>query len=373
MADTAAHLVDHVFPHVPVRQLARRSLGEGGWVLSLPRKIRYILARDAKLLSRTLRIFVAEVYRDLRRRAGIRRASEGLCGSVTGIQRWGGAINLNVHFHTMVLDGVYACDASTGELRFHRVRPPSKENLERVISRARSRILKFLARSGCAVGLSEDEELACNEEPSAMDVVQGASIQEWIGLSDQARKVPVLGGNGQGWTKLPEKEYCASTRDGWSLQARVRIGAGNRKGLEKLCRYILRPPFAEDRLSRLPDGRVLYEFRRPRRDGASHVLLTPVEFLEKLAALVPPPQSHLLSYHGVLAPNSRARRKVVPVAPDAGSSPAGDCGRSGGNGSPGPSTARAVSNQRSECTPVPLDGRAVPLGPAHANPATSEE
>ena len=58
----------------------------------------------------------------------------------------------------MVLDGVYAYDASTGELRFHRVRAPSKENLERVILRARERILKFLARKGCAVGLPEDEE-----------------------------------------------------------------------------------------------------------------------------------------------------------------------------------------------------------------------
>ncbi len=84
MADTAAHLVDHVFPHVPVRQ----------WVLSLPRKIRYILARDAKLLSGTMRIFVTEIFRDLRRRSGIRRASEGQCGSVTGIQRFGGAVNL---------------------------------------------------------------------------------------------------------------------------------------------------------------------------------------------------------------------------------------------------------------------------------------
>ncbi len=67
MADTAAHLVDHVIPYVPLRQ----------WVLSLPRKIRYILARDAKLLSRTLRIFVSEIFRDLRRRTSIRGASDG--------------------------------------------------------------------------------------------------------------------------------------------------------------------------------------------------------------------------------------------------------------------------------------------------------
>ena len=85
MSDTAAHLVDRVFPRVPVRQ----------WVLSLPRPMRYVLARDAKLLSRALKIFVSEIVRHLKRKAGHRPAREVLTGAVTGIQRYGGAINLN--------------------------------------------------------------------------------------------------------------------------------------------------------------------------------------------------------------------------------------------------------------------------------------
>ena len=53
MAESAAHLVDHVFPRVPVRQ----------WVLSLPIRLRFILAYDAELCSKVLNVFIREVYR----------------------------------------------------------------------------------------------------------------------------------------------------------------------------------------------------------------------------------------------------------------------------------------------------------------------
>jgi hypothetical protein len=68
-----------------------------------------------------------------------------------------------------------------------------------------------------------------------------------------------------------------------------------------VCRYVSRPPIANERLSRLADGRVLYRLKRRWRDGTTHVLFEPVDFLGRLAALVPPPRAHLVRYHGVLA------------------------------------------------------------------------
>jgi hypothetical protein len=109
----------------------------------------------------------------------------------------------------------------------------------------------------------------------------------------------------------PDKPYCVSF-DGFSLEAGVRIRKGDREGLERLCRYVTRPAFSQERLSLLPDGRVRYELRRPRPDGSTSLVLTPLELLEKLAALVPPPRSHLVVYHGILAPHCRSRRFVVP-------------------------------------------------------------
>ena len=92
MADTAAHLIDSVFPIVPVRQ----------WVLSLPFALRYRMAYDSRLMSDVLNVFVRAVLGSLRSRAreslGL-RSSQG--GAVTFVQRFGDALNCNVHFHML--------------------------------------------------------------------------------------------------------------------------------------------------------------------------------------------------------------------------------------------------------------------------------
>ncbi|MFO0690016.1 MAG: transposase [Myxococcota bacterium] len=98
MADTAAHLVERVLPEVPVRQ----------WVLTLPYPLRYRCAWNSRLTSEVLSAFLRSVFADQRLRArrlfGVRK---GQCGSVTFIQRFGSALNLAPHFHSLVLDGVY--------------------------------------------------------------------------------------------------------------------------------------------------------------------------------------------------------------------------------------------------------------------------
>ena len=94
---------------------------------------------------------------------------------------------------------------------------------------------------------------------------------------------------------------CASL-DGFSLHAQVRVAAEDRERLEHLVRYVRRPALASERLSLDERGRVLLELRHPWRDGTTHLVFEPLVFLERLAALVPHPREHLLTYHGVLAP-----------------------------------------------------------------------
>jgi hypothetical protein len=114
MADTGAHLVDRVFPEVPVRQ----------WVLSLPFGLRYRLAYDSSLVRDVLQIFVRAVFASIRRRAGIHSSNrQARCGAVSFVQRSGDAMNLNVHFHTMALDGIYIVNEE-GEIVFRDVVPP---------------------------------------------------------------------------------------------------------------------------------------------------------------------------------------------------------------------------------------------------------
>lgn len=102
---------------------------------------------------------------------------------------------------------------------------------------------------------------------------------------------------------------------GFSLHAGVAVGASDRAGLEKVCRYMGRPPLASERLERPPDGRILYRLRHRWRDGTSALILEPREFMARLAAQVPPPRAHQVRYQ--LAPCAAWRPYVIPVGDDA--------------------------------------------------------
>lgn len=93
----------------------------------------------------------------------------------------------------------------------------------------------------------------------------------------------------------------------------ARVPARDRARLERLIRYMARPPLAGERLEMLPDGRLAYEFKSPWRDGTSRVICTPLEFIEKLVPLVPKPRVHLTRYSGVLGPAAKWRPAVVPL------------------------------------------------------------
>ena len=93
-------------------------------------------------------------------------------------------------------------------------------------------------------------------------------------------------------------------RAAFPLHAATRIAGPDRRGLERLCRYVARPALVGGRLRILDADHLSFALKTPWPDGSSHLLLSPMELLEKLAALVPPPRFHLLRYHGVLAPRA---------------------------------------------------------------------
>ena len=105
---------------------------------------------------------------------------------------------------------------------------------------------------------------------------------------------------------------CANAQ-GFSLHAGVRCDANDRQGVEQLCRYITRPAISNERLAINREGNVVLKLKTPWRNGATHIVLTPMEFMQRLAALVPRPRLHLIRFHGVLAPNAKLRSRVVPV------------------------------------------------------------
>jgi hypothetical protein len=85
---------------------------------------------------------------------------------------------------------------------------------------------------------------------------------------------------------------------GFSLDARVRIEAQDRQGLERLLRYCARPPFAADRLSALDARRLIYHLPKPGPNGRSQIILSPLERIGRIAVLVPPPGHHRHRWSG---------------------------------------------------------------------------
>jgi hypothetical protein len=90
-----------------------------------------------------------------------------------------------------------------------------------------------------------------------------------------------------------------------------------RDRLERLCRYITRPSLSLERLSTNAAGQVVYALKNPFRDGTTHILFSPEDFIARLAALVPRPRLNLTRYHGVFAPSSPMRRAIVPTPTNA--------------------------------------------------------
>ena len=111
----------------------------------------------------------------------------------------------------------------------------------------------------------------------------------------------------------------------WDLDAEVAVEAHDRERLEHLCRYLLRPPLALDRLRLLADGKVCVELKRPWSDLTTHVTMTPDAFIARLATtrfvipdggLVPRPRRNTTIYFGLLAANSKGREEIVPCPED---------------------------------------------------------
>ena len=97
------------------------------------------------------------------------------------------------------------------------------------------------------------------------------------------------------------------------MHAGVDIGPHQREKLERLCRYVSRPPVAGERLALSASGQVRYTLKTPYRDGTTQIVLEPLDLLARVAALVPPPRMHLTRFHGVFAPHSKLRAAVTPA------------------------------------------------------------
>jgi len=308
MSEEAAYLVDMVLPEAGYRQ----------WTVTFPFSVRFLMARDHRLITAIFGIVLRLIFawqRRQARRAGhrdVRPAAVGL------IQRFGGALNCNVHGHLLIPDGVFvrgegedqgedqdeAQDQGEREtLRLVPLGPPETADLERLVVRLARRTVRLL-----------EQRFGALEVGAEGDTLEGA-IGEAMSQTPESPRHALTAEDAEETTEPRTSRRCASV-DGFSIHANTAVAAGNRVGLEKLLRYGMRPPFSQDRLSLGEDGKVHLRLQRPwpTRDGVSVLTFEPLAFLRRLSPLIPPPYAHTIRYWGLLAPNA-TWRDLLPAAP----------------------------------------------------------
>jgi hypothetical protein len=255
MAETAAHLVDHVFPRLPVRQ----------WVVSFPKWLRYFLKKDPAVLSAALGIVLRIIEQSVR--AGCPGAGPNArMGAVVFIHQFGSSLNEHIHFHIVVIDGVFEPSDNDAGVVFFEAMALDESTITEVQATIRRRVLKAFVRRGL---LNPDER---------------QTLEQW--------------------------EHGG----GFSVDAQVRIEGWDRQALERLLRYCARPPFALERLEEVDAQQIIYHLPKPTPGGQTTRTLTPLELIGLIAQLIPRPRTHRHRYFGVLAPNATLRQAVTALA-----------------------------------------------------------
>src|SRR5437899_5666274 len=312
MAQMAAHLVEQVLPWVPTRQ----------WVVSVPIPLRYWTASSPDLTAKVhtiIRTTIGQYYVNQAVTQGHERAAVHP-GSVTFIQRFGSAINVNLHFHCVFMEGVYLERTAAGcKPRFVQAEPPCDADITTILQKISHRVIRKLRRLGY-LETSMEAPVVTGYDPlrdhePTLARTMAASVQQRIACGERAGQQVRRIGSGFGYEgERPARTGPGSaSMHGFSLHANTAIPAHRRDQLERLIRYTARGAVSLERLVQDTNGDILYTFTHPWSDGTTGIRLAPLELLEKLAALVPLPHVHLVRYGGCLAPHSHLRHAILPT------------------------------------------------------------
>jgi ribosomal protein S27E len=163
MSETAIHLVEQVLPVKPIRQ----------WVMSFPIQLRLLLAIRPKIMAQVLHITHESISSFLCKKAGLNK-SQAKTGAVTLIQRFGGSINLNIHFHQLYIDGVYELDANQQPSTFHMTPAPTVKELAQVLEKIITKVTRLLERKGIIFKEEPSFQLEISDDDSFAKLQAGA-------------------------------------------------------------------------------------------------------------------------------------------------------------------------------------------------------
>jgi hypothetical protein len=315
-----------------------------------------LLAARPEALSAIGRIFVQEIQRWQRQQARALGYERPETAAVSFCQRFGSSLNLNIHWHVIVPDAVFLPDAAGEHVDTLKHRAPTRLDLEEIVTIIATRSIRWLEKHGY-LRSEDDEDPAENADTTSpwMRCLQGSlgvgELQRWAehGSPEQSRD-PARRRSLPKLTKGLSAEHLK-----FNLHAGVSVPGSLPAARERLLRYCARPPLALERLSVLDDGRICYRIK----DNDQVRLMTPVQLLARLAALVPPPRHPLVRFYGVWASHSQWRSRVVTAAPAKTTRVTGAASTSNDScASPVTSTGVTLIDGCDETAPAPTPGGA---------------
>ena len=225
----------------------------------------FLFASQPAVMTRVLAIVYRAIATHLTHKTGF-TTTTAKTGAVTLIQRFGGALNLNIHFHMLFLDGAYIDPIHGKRVRFRRVKAPTKDDLTQLTNTIARRIGRYLEHRGLLERDTGNSYLtaqavdAPDDDPSHH--LFGHSITYRIAVGpQQGRKVFTLQTLPDVGSDNPFSNSVGETA-GFSLHAGVATRANERAKLERLCRYITRPAVSTKRMSLTRNGQVRYELNQ---------------------------------------------------------------------------------------------------------------
>ena len=305
MAESAAHLVDNVLPHIPYRQ----------FVLSYPFPLRYFINASRELCGKIHNIVTASIhsyYKKTAEKSGIKNPA---AGSISFLQRFGSDLRLNPHHHILVPEGVYI--VARDKPVFKKAPKITDEDVEKLLKEISAKVRRYLVKKGY---LNAEGEICLNPDVSsifsqneAVSMAAESSFRNRIAFGENAGKYVTRIGSGFGYEEeIPfAKSRLCRTMHGFSLHCATAVKTSDRKGLERLVSYMARGPLANERVTLTGHGKVKLKLKTNYSDGTSHLLFTKSEFIERLAALIPPPRTHLVRWSGFFAPKSPLRKLIT--------------------------------------------------------------
>ncbi len=313
---SGAWLTDQVLPRVPFRQV----------VLTVPKRVRFFLAEPTH--ERSIRRIFLRALEATIHAACPSAPPDARIGAVTFTHRAGASLNKHHHFHSVATDGTFALD-DQGHLVFFQANL-TEQDFATLTETIRRRVLAYLVRH------------------DLLDPDDAQNMLSWQGSG------------------------------GFSVHGAVTIERDDREGLERIIRYCARSPWASSRLRRIDDETLLYELPPGDVHGRDHILLSPLELLDRLAFFIPPPRRHRHTYYGLFAPNAALRPLVSASAgPDPKlairlNEAARKMGLAEELGFDSPAPATSSEHEPSQ-EPSPADHEAAPCsGEAHAEDTLGE-